>query len=136
MHRCITALLLTLGTAALPLTVAGPAAARTTFEIRSDMHDKCLSSNGDNAEMQTCNDNGHCLDVRNGEPDAPAQVVGDCHGNANQRWNHDIASRELVSDENPQCLSIQNNGERRDGAGINMRNCRHADWQMWHFHEV
>ncbi|MFF4738349.1 hypothetical protein ACFY2W_21060 [Streptomyces sp. NPDC001262] len=27
-------------------------------------------------------------------------------------------------------------GEPRDDAGIDMRNCRHADWQMWHFREV
>ncbi|GAA3085449.1 hypothetical protein GCM10020000_84910 [Streptomyces olivoverticillatus] len=33
---------------------------------------------------------------------------------------------------NPQCLSIQNNGETKDGAGINMRNCGPGNaWQAW-----
>ncbi|GGR32819.1 RICIN domain-containing protein [Streptomyces netropsis] len=148
MRRRLTALALALGTAALPLTTTTSASARDFIEIRSDMHDKCLSSNGDNVEMQTCRQHGnqfwfwdgrklvnaaenHCLDVRNGEINAPAQAVGDCHGNANQRWSHNPNTRELISDVNPQCLSIQNEGERRDGAGINMRNCTRANWQTW-----
>ncbi|MFJ3926269.1 RICIN domain-containing protein [Streptomyces sp. NPDC090022] len=74
------------------------------FEIHSGLHGKCLASNGDNVEVQACRGTGnqlwcwhgrtlrnraelHCLDVRNGEPNAPAQAVGDCHGQANQRWD-------------------------------------------------
>ncbi|MFI9307355.1 RICIN domain-containing protein [Streptomyces triculaminicus] len=158
MRRRLTAIVLTLGTAALPLatmdlTTAAGASARDFIEIRSDMHDKCLATNGDNVEMQTCGRRGnqlwfwngrtlvnaaenHCLDVRNGEINAPAQAVGDCHGNANQRWTHNVNTRELVPDVNPQCLSIQNNGERRDGAGINMRQCTRANWQTWHIAHI
>ncbi|MCA6091891.1 Lrp/AsnC ligand binding domain-containing protein [Streptomyces sp. SCA3-4] len=62
MRRRLTAIALTLGTAALPLTTAGPttpdftttaaASARDVIEIRSEKHDKCLASNGDN--VKTC----------------------------------------------------------------------------------
>lgn len=95
MRRRLTAIVLTLGTAALPLTtteltITAVVSARDFIEIRSDMQDKCLATNGDNVEMQTCGRRGnqlwfwngrtlvnaaenHCLDVRNGEINAPAQ---------------------------------------------------------------
>ncbi|MFE6845410.1 RICIN domain-containing protein [Streptomyces sp. NPDC057686] len=71
----------------------------------------------------------HCLDVRNGELDAAAQAVGDCHGLANQRWTRD--GQWLRTEVNSQCLSIQNNGDPSEHAGINVRNCGNVAWQFW-----
>lgn len=103
-----------LALAALPLlatsqsgyaAAAGPTATvAADFEIHSGPHGKCLATNGDDVEVQNFRGTGnqlwfwqgrtlrnraelHCLDVRNGEVDAPAQAVGDCHGQANQRWD-------------------------------------------------
>ncbi|MEU1406360.1 RICIN domain-containing protein [Streptomyces sp. NPDC005728] len=154
MERGITALAL----ASLPLLAtslpvqAAASAARIPqyFQITSAMNGKCLASNGDNVEVQSCNGNGsqlwywegkklvngaekHCLDVRNGEVNAPAQVVGDCHGLANQRWNKDARTdtARLVTEVNNQCLSIQNSGDPSEHAGINVRNCGNNTWQYW-----
>jgi hypothetical protein len=116
------------------------------FQITPSMNGKCLASNGDNVEVQTCRGTGnqfwywegrklvnvaelHCLDVRNGEVNAPVQVVGDCHGLANQRWSKE--GSWLRTDVNSQCLSIQNNGDPSEHAGINIRNCGANDWQFW-----
>ncbi|MEV0320943.1 RICIN domain-containing protein [Streptomyces sp. NPDC050658] len=136
--------------AVLPLLLAtspsGHAAAAADFEIHSGLHGKCLASNGDNVEMQTCRGTGnqlwfwqgntlrnraelHCLDVRNGEVDAAVQVVGDCHGQANQRW--DVANSRLVTQVNNQCLSIQENGDPSEHAGVNVRDCEDVAWQRW-----
>ncbi|WP_159046093.1 RICIN domain-containing protein [Streptomyces sp. WM6372] len=154
--RALPALALT----ALPLLTAAPSSQAAggshsplpavsragDFEIRSGLHGKCLASNEDNVEVQNCRGTGsqlwfwqgrtlrnraelHCLDVRNGEPDAPAQVVGDCHGQANQRW--DVANSHLITQVNGQCLSIQNNGDPSEHAGINVRNCAEVAWQRW-----
>ncbi|MET9297125.1 ricin-type beta-trefoil lectin domain protein [Streptomyces sp. NPDC003077] len=148
-----------LAVAALGLSLIAPASAASArsaaieaFAITSDMHGKCLATNGDNVEMQTCRGTGnqlwfregdklvnraerHCLDVRNGELDAPAQAVGDCHGLANQRWNWGLPDdHRIITQVNNQCLSIQNEGEGRDGAGINLRDCRPGfgvAWQKW-----
>ncbi|MFD7975416.1 RICIN domain-containing protein [Streptomyces sp. NPDC059071] len=126
--------------------MASPAGAADYFEIRTDQDGRCLTSNGDNVEVRSCAGVGsqlwfweghklrnlaerHCLDVRNGELNAPAQVVGDCHGQANQRW--DVVNRQLVTQVNNQCLSIQYAGDPSQGAGINLRNCTGAAWQRW-----
>ncbi|MCP2259821.1 Ricin-type beta-trefoil lectin domain-containing protein [Streptoalloteichus tenebrarius] len=136
-----------LAVASSSLLWATPASAATFFEIRSDLHHKCLTTNGDNVEMRTCDGTGrqlwtwdgrklrnlaarHCLDVRHGEINAPAQAVGDCHGNANQRWY--FVNRELHTDVNGQVLSIQNHGDPWDGAGINMRDHVNGAWQHWY----
>ncbi|MFJ2768798.1 RICIN domain-containing protein [Streptomyces sp. NPDC087300] len=142
--------------AALPLlatTQSGYAAehapalsARDTFDIRSGLHDKCLATNGDNVEVQTCRGTGnqlwfwedgklrnlaelHCLDVRNGEIDAAVQAVGDCHGLPNQQWKQD--GSWLRTDVNRQCLSIQGRGDSSEHAGVNVRDCENAAWQFW-----
>ncbi|WP_150493053.1 RICIN domain-containing protein [Streptomyces kanamyceticus] len=124
-------------------SAAGP---RADFDIRSALHDKCLATNGDNVEVQTCRGTGnqlwfweggklrnraelHCLDVRNGEIDAPAQAVGDCHGLANQQWK--LEGSWLRSGVNRQCLSIQENGDPSEHAGINVRDCANVAWQFW-----
>ncbi|MFD4502408.1 RICIN domain-containing protein [Streptomyces sp. NPDC058457] len=117
------------------------------FQITTHLNGKCLASNGDNVEVQTCNAgtgnqlwyrsgkklvNGaeqHCLDVRNGEVNAAAQVVGDCHGLANQRWYKD--GNRLRTEVDNQCLSIQNSGDPSEHAGINLRNCDPYAWQYW-----
>ncbi|MET9961790.1 ricin-type beta-trefoil lectin domain protein [Streptomyces sp. NPDC006326] len=136
-----------LALAVLPLlTTAPPAHAATTFEIVTALNAKCLASNGDNVEVQTCRGTGnqlwywdgnklrnlaelHCLDVRNGEVDAAAQVVGDCHGLPNQRWRTE--GEWLRTEVNNQCLSIQNNGDPSEHAGVNVRNCGPFAWQYW-----
>jgi len=152
LERGITALALT----ALPLLATTPPADATAptaripqyFQITSSMNGKCLASNGDNVEVQSCNEgtgnqlwywrsgkvlvNGaekHCLDVRNGEVNAPAQVVGDCHGQANQRWYKE--GNWLRTEVNYQCLSIQNHGDPSEHAGINLRDCGRNPWQFW-----
>ncbi|MFD4598332.1 RICIN domain-containing protein [Streptomyces sp. NPDC058464] len=71
----------------------------------------------------------HCLDVRNGEVNAAAQVVGDCHGLANQRWYKD--GNWLRTEVDNQCLSIQNSGDPSEHAGVNLRNCGPYAWQYW-----
>ncbi|MFF5305851.1 RICIN domain-containing protein [Streptomyces sp. NPDC013161] len=149
LERVVTALALT----ALPL-LAGTAPVEASagvpqyFQITTHLNGKCLATNGDNVEVQRCNDgtgnqlwywrngkvlvNGaeqHCLDVKNGEVDAAAQAVGDCHGLANQRWRKD--GNWLRTEVNNQCLSIQNNGDQSEHAGINVRNCGSNTWQWW-----
>ncbi|WP_329381341.1 RICIN domain-containing protein [Streptomyces sp. NBC_01351] len=127
--------------------LASPAGAADFFEIHTDLDGRCLTSNGDNVEVRNCAGGvgsqlwfwegrklrnlaeRHCLDVRNGELNAAAQVVGDCHGQANQRW--DVVGRQLATQVNNQCLSIQNAGDPSQGAGINVRNCTGAAWQRW-----
>nr|WSW41759.1 RICIN domain-containing protein [Streptomyces sp. NBC_01001] len=138
--------------AALPVLAMAPtahaagSAARETFEFHSLLNDKCLATNGDNVEVQTCHGTGnqlwfwegkvlrnlaelHCLDVRSGELDAAAQAVGDCHGPANQRWTRE--GQWLRTEVNNQCLSIQNYGDPSEHAGINVRNCGNVAWQFW-----
>ncbi|MER7838237.1 RICIN domain-containing protein [Streptomyces sp. NPDC096040] len=152
LERGLTALALTalpLLFSTLPIHMGAPSvtAVPQYFQITTQLNGKCLATNGDNVEVQTCNDgtgnqlwywagkklvNGaeqHCLDVRNGEVNAAAQVVGDCHGLADQRWYKD--GSWLRTDVNNQCLSIQNNGDQREHAGINLRNCGSNTWQWW-----
>ncbi|MEU5806531.1 ricin-type beta-trefoil lectin domain protein [Streptomyces sp. NPDC047718] len=135
--------------AGLPLLVtAPPAHAANTFRIVTALNAKCLASNGDNVEVQTCRGTGnqlwywdagklrnlaelHCLDVRNGEVDAAAQAVGDCHGLPNQQWRTDGAW--LRTQVNNQCLSIQDSGDPNEHAGVNLRNCGPYAWQHWRF---
>ncbi|SEQ68609.1 Ricin-type beta-trefoil lectin domain-containing protein [Streptomyces sp. yr375] len=145
--RGLTALTMTALTT-LPVLGAAPSAAvPPSFQIMTALNSKCLASNGDNVEVQTCNRGTgnqlwfweagklvnvaefHCLDVRNGELNAPAQVVGDCHGLANQRWKKE--GEWLRTEVNNQCLSIQNNGDPSEHAGINLRNCGPNAWQFW-----
>ncbi|MEU3482034.1 ricin-type beta-trefoil lectin domain protein [Streptomyces sp. NPDC033753] len=139
-----TAVMLVLAGAVAP-GMASPAGAADFFEIHTDLDGRCLTSNGDNVEVRNCAGRvgsqlwfreghklrnlaaRHCLDVRNGELNAPAQAVGDYHGQANQRW--DVVGRQLVTQVNNQCLSIQNAGDPGQGAGINLRNCTGAAWQ-------
>ncbi|MFK0158291.1 RICIN domain-containing protein [Streptomyces sp. NPDC090499] len=147
LERGIAVLALT----AVPLLVSALPVQATAvpqyFQITTHLNGKCLASNGDNVEVQTCNAgtgnqlwywsgkklvNGaeqHCLDVRNGEVNAAAQVVGDCHGLANQRWYKD--GNWLRTEVNNQCLSIQNSGDPSEHAGINLRNCGPYAWQYW-----
>lgn len=130
-----------------PLVPSAPVAkAAEFFQISTALNAKCLASNGDNVEVQTCRGTGnqlwyweggklrnvaelHCLDVRNGELNAAVQVVGDCHGLANQRWRKE--GDWLRTEVNNQCLSIQNNGDPNEHAGINVRNCGPNAWQYW-----
>ncbi|WP_217552301.1 RICIN domain-containing protein [Streptomyces sp. GbtcB6] len=143
----LTALALT----AVPLLVTALPVQATAvpqyFQISTHLNGKCLASNGDNVEVQTCNAGTgnqlwywsgrklvnsaeqHCLDVKNGEVNAAAQVVGDCHGLANQRWYKD--GNWLRTEVNNQCLSIQNSGDPSEHAGINLRNCGPYAWQYW-----
>jgi len=132
---------------------SGSSAARaavTTFRVVSRFSNRCLTANGDNVEVAECGSRpvagqdwywegtklvnyaeAKCLDVRNGELDAPAQLVGDCHGQANQRWQWH--GEQLRTDVNYQCLSIQNRGDWSAHAGINLRNCEDtATWQRWY----
>ncbi|SHG80734.1 RICIN domain-containing protein [Streptoalloteichus hindustanus] len=144
MRSVLAATVLALATSSL--LAAPSASAADFFEIRSDLHNKCLTTNGDNVEMRTCDGTGrqvwfwdgpklrnlaerHCLDVKHGQINAAVQAVGDCHGNANQRWS--FQGRRIHTDVNGQVLSIQNNGDTRDGAGINMRNYVGGAWQHW-----
>ncbi|MEU1108188.1 RICIN domain-containing protein [Streptomyces sp. NPDC005866] len=152
MGRGLTGIALT----ALPLLVTAPAGhaavpaapAPEAFKITTQLNGKCLAANGDNVEVQACSARpvgnqlwywedkklvnraeSHCLDVRNGELNAPAQLVGDCHGLADQRWVKD--GGWLRTDVSNQCLSIQNNGDQREHAGINLRDCGSNTWQWW-----
>ncbi|MBP2478347.1 hypothetical protein JOF53_007219 [Crossiella equi] len=157
MRAHLTAAALATGIAASALFTAMPAAAAEQagiFTIRSNMHGKCLAANGENVEVQSCAggfagnqlwrwdgrklrnlDRAKCLDVKHGEINAPVQLVGDCHGNANQRWLFDGAL--LRTDVNGQVLSIQGNGDPSEHAGINMRNPGVGNlWQQWRTEEA
>ncbi|SNX62810.1 ricin-type beta-trefoil lectin protein [Streptomyces sp. TLI_55] len=140
-----------LALAVVPVIANAPAShAADTFRILSRFSDRCLTANGDNVEVAACSSRpissqdwywegaklvnyaeGKCLDVRNGELDAPAQLVGDCHGQANQRWSW--YGEQLRTDVNYQCLSIQDRGSWDPHAGVNLRNCEDtATWQRWY----
>ncbi|KAB7834252.1 RICIN domain-containing protein [Streptomyces mobaraensis NBRC 13819 = DSM 40847] len=152
MRRALVAGTLALGlAAAVPVLAATPASALDAFEIRNDRSGKCLTVNGDNVEIRTCGNgssqwwmwdgkklrslaNMHCLDVRNGGINEAVQAVGDCHGNANQRWF--FWNRELHTDLNGQIAQVQRADDTWDGAGINMHDPNGGSWQHWYTTQV
>ncbi|MEU9452952.1 RICIN domain-containing protein [Streptomyces sp. NPDC048277] len=147
LERGLTALALT----ALPLLATAPpvhaAAVPRYFQIGSQLNGKCLASDGDDVEVRTCGAGAsdqlwywsdkklvnaaeeHCLDVRKGKADAAAQVFADCHGRANQRWYKE--GSWLRTEATGQCLSIQNKGDEREHAGLDLRACGTHTWQWW-----